>query len=67
MAKPDKDMGTEVNNLGGYRPNTDRLQPSPGVSSRYVEIMIIAPSRAFGPPRPRRRPIISFGKSAFDF
>ena len=80
MAKPasksDKDMGREVNNLGGYRPNTNRLKSSPVVTGRYVEILIISPGGAFGGPRLRHRSngtshqkqdIITFGKSAFDF
>jgi hypothetical protein len=39
-SKPDKDMGTEVEKLGGYRPGTDRLRPGPMVC-RTTEILII--------------------------
>lgn len=65
--KQDKDMGKEVNNLGGYRPNNTRLAPSPGVTSRYVEILIIAPRGIGRPQRQRSNDIITFGKSDFDF
>lgn len=41
-SKPDKDMGTEVNQLGGYRPNTNRFA-APVIRERQVEIVIIAP------------------------
>jgi hypothetical protein len=41
--KPDRDMGHEVNKLGGYRPNTDRLRAPPVIRERYVEIVVILP------------------------
>lgn len=65
--KQDKDMGTEVNNLGGYRPNNDRLSMKP-VAARYMEIVII--QRGGGPRRQRRRHpldgVLSVGPTIFD-
>jgi hypothetical protein len=45
--KPDKDMGPEVKNLGGYRPGA-RLDAKPGMDRavgyvRHVEIVICSP------------------------
>jgi hypothetical protein len=63
MSKPDRDMGGEVDNLGGYRPTTDRLRPSPIVQQRYVEIVIVATPRATKP-KPRHwyeKPFIKLG------
>lgn len=67
VPKQDKDMGSEVNNLGGYRPNSDRLSMRP-VASRYVEILIIQPGGGMKRRR-QRHPldgVLTVGPTIFD-
>lgn len=57
--KPDKDMGTEVEKLGGYRPGTSRLMPK-GAEMRprrvaYMEIMTMYELRPGTVAAPTRR------------
>lgn len=62
--KPDKDMGREVQNLGGFRPG-QRL-PAGVPIARYTEVTIIArgvPKRPLSRKLPwYKRPFLTFGR-----
>jgi hypothetical protein len=63
--KPDKDMGPEVKNLGGYRPGA-RLDAKPELNRaigyyRHVELVICSPSDLEPKPKkPRPYKILQF-------
>jgi len=43
--KPDKDMRNEVEKLGGFRPSTHRLTPTPPTHPRAISVVEIVTVR----------------------